>query len=81
MAQNRSTIACLIGEKQLQSHKLAHVVMDQPMAGNGNGNGTGVQQGQGNATYGSTQFGGMGRNGRDGMTVKDLVAMPSGKKT
>ena len=55
---------------------MAHPVTVSPMPGNG----TGVQQGQGNATYGSSRWGVEGRHGRDGQTVKSLCCMPKGGK-
>jgi hypothetical protein len=79
MAQSRSTMACLLGPAPVQPQ--AAPTRPRPDTGIGPGNGTGVTQGQGNATYDSTQCGVPGRHGRDGRTVKDLVAMPQGRKT
>lgn len=61
---------------------LTLLVMERPPAAPPMpGNGTGIQQGQGNATYGSSRFGVAGRHGRDGQTVKTLCAMPKEDKT
>src|SRR5215471_21507142 len=84
-----------IGAKALEAERLAHKMLERNGNGNGNrngngngdrdrngnGNGNGYGRGQGNTTYGASTFGVAGRNGRDNMTMKELVAMPKGKKT
>src|SRR5215471_6900694 len=76
-----------IGAKALETERMAHKMLERNGNGNGNGrengngNGNGYGRGQGNTTYGASTFGVAGRNGRDNMTMKELVAMPKGKKT
>ena len=85
-----------IGAKAIETERMAHKMLERNGNGNSNGNGNrngqgngygdrngngnGYGHGEGNTTYGASTFGVAGRNGRDNMTLKELVAMPKGER-